>query len=68
MAIVLLVVLDKKKEPIVLERSTRLNLDHERGDKGEGGDAVTGVTEGTDDGGDRGDEGDGATRVTGWQG
>ena len=59
LAIVLLVVLDKKQEPIVLERSTRLNLDHERGDEGDGSDVMMGVTGGTGDGGDRGDRGDG---------
>ena len=54
LAIVLLAVLDKK---LALERSTRLNLDHERGDEGDESDAMMGMTEGTGDGGDRGDGG-----------
>ena len=45
MAIVLLAVLDKTQEPIVLERSTRLNLDHDGGDADDGVAGVTGVRE-----------------------
>ena len=45
MAIVLLAVLDKTQEPIVLERSTRLNLDHDRGNADVGVAGVTGVRE-----------------------
>jgi len=40
-----------KQEPIVLERSARLNLDPERGDKGDGDDK--------DDGREGGEEGEG---------